>query len=336
MTVVFSPRNGSRVSGGGSTRHSLLSHINVDPNSLARSRWKQGLLQTGASGSSTARALIFRKRIERVAQLRHQCTSSLDSPQLGTLALDDSVSDATDPGGSGQDGAKRDDGKAIEHCGGETVEQCCGEAVEQCGGDDGSTTVPPLLFASHPLPLTALSEVQVASLLNAIGLGKYAAACQAVPLRGRDLQHCSAADLEALGISFQPHRLSLLEEVAKLAVEGVPASLLSLAAHVTPCGRDDYDDGIGIASSMPAWLHEAQVQLEATRPAGSPSAALPSPSEASPPPLYNPTLTSGLPQPPLLPDHAPGARSQRAPANFPAKSDFDTIIGALTDLSLKS
>ena len=348
--------------GGSSVRasSSSLDHINEEPSRLARSRWQQALLRTvggssappsqsasqvglppthsvvGAStvvGGSVSQfgvsdahiatstvvsaadmetpALVFHEGVppERVVELRHLRSSSPEAPQLDNeITPDDSVSVAFG-GGGGRDGGERE-----PHGDG-------GEAVEHCGGGSSSTTAQPSLLANHRLSLAALSEVQVASLLRAIGLGKYAAACQAVPLRGRDLQHCSAEDLEAVGISFRPHRLSLLEEITKLAVEGVPASLLGLAPHDTPRVGDD--DGQSIASSTPTWLHQAQVQLDAT-----PAA----PSSASPPP-YNPTLSGARPQPP--PPGAPGARSQRARASSPARSDCDTLVGALTGLSLK-
>ena len=82
------------------------------------------------------------------------------------------------------------------------------------------------------LDITQLSEVQVAALLSALGLGRYAEAARGLPLRGRDLVHCREEDLEAIGFAFRPHRISFLEEVARFSSEGVPAHLLEAAVHL--------------------------------------------------------------------------------------------------------
>ena len=63
-------------------------------------------------------------------------------------------------------------------------------------------------------------------MLHSIRLGRYADVCMVVPLRGRDLAHCTDDDLKEIGIRFRPHRLSLLEEVAGLRANGVPAHML--------------------------------------------------------------------------------------------------------------
>ena len=75
-------------------------------------------------------------------------------------------------------------------------------------------------------PLVELNEGDVACVLHSLGLGRYADVCMVVPLRGRDLAHCTDDDLKEIGIRFRPHRLSLLEEVAGLRANGVPAHML--------------------------------------------------------------------------------------------------------------
>jgi len=75
-------------------------------------------------------------------------------------------------------------------------------------------------------PLVELNEGDIACVLHSLGLGKYADVCMAVPLRGRDLAHCTDDDLKEIGIRFRPHRLSLLEEVAGFRANGVPAHML--------------------------------------------------------------------------------------------------------------
>ena len=165
-----------------------------------------------------------------------------------------------------------------------------------------SSSQPPVTLAvSQRVPLEALSEAQVGALLHAIGLGKYAAACQRVPLRGRDLLHCSAEDLEAAGIGFRPHRLSLLEEVARMHRDGVPASMLAMAPrHV--------DDGLSVASSTPTWLHQAQ-QILATEPTTAASAAAAAAAAAA--------ATEAPPRP-----------------SSPAQSDCDTLVNKIQGLRL--
>ena len=85
--------------------------------------------------------------------------------------------------------------------------------------------------------LTELTEGQVASMLSALGLGRYAEAARQLPLRGRDLVHCREEDLECIGITFRPHRISLLEEVQRLQRDGVPGAMLesdALEASAAP------------------------------------------------------------------------------------------------------
>ncbi len=125
------------------------------------------------------------------------------------------------------------------------------------------------------IPLESLTEQEVAALLASLGLGKYADACLAIPLRGRDLPHCREADLEEIGIKFRPHRLSLLEEVARMVEHGVPVELL---AADTGCERRDgaeERDGSGstLTSRTPTWLVSAQAQLSSSRRVGDPSDA---------------------------------------------------------------
>ena len=45
-------------------------------------------------------------------------------------------------------------------------------------------------------PLVELNEGDIACVLHSLGLGKYADVCMAVPLRGRDLAHCTDEDLQ--------------------------------------------------------------------------------------------------------------------------------------------
>ena len=190
------------------------SEIGADDDHLATST----VVSAGEPGSPP---LIFHPGVppERIVELRHLRSSS---PELDCeITPDDSVSVAFGGGGG------RDYGGL----------PCIADA--DASASTTASTKSSLVSAGHRIPLEALSEAQVGSLLRAIGLGKYAAMCEQVPLRGRDLQHCSAEDLEAIGISFRPHRLSLLEEIAKLALVGVPLSMLAQRRdrEARACGR---------------------------------------------------------------------------------------------------
>ena len=109
------------------------------------------------------------------------------------------------------------------------------------------------------LDVRTLSEGDVATALAAIGLGKYSEAVLSVPLRGHDLVHVEDGDLESIGISFRPHRLSLLETFAMWKTSGVPLHLLSNAPiHAAPTKPTTVTDGGSDVSSTPTWLNDAQ------------------------------------------------------------------------------
>ena len=144
--------------------------------------------------------------------------------------------------------------------------------------------------------LTELSELQVAQVLHGMGLGRYAEACLRVPLRGKDLVHCREDDLESIGITFRPHRLSLLEEVERFKREGVAGLLLegevpddapapAPPKTLSPVLAADGDDSQSSAaiSETPTWLVAAKESLaelpaDATHPG--PAAAPASPAAA--------------------------------------------------------
>ena len=120
------------------------------------------------------------------------------------------------------------------------------------------TTQPsPISPSFTPVPLDTLTEHDVVSLLGSLGLEKYADQCLAVPLRGADLVHCTESDLEAAGVTFRPHRLSLLSMIDGFRTDGVPAHLLRAAAR-SGSVMDEDDNGSG---DMPAWLSQAQASL---------------------------------------------------------------------------
>ena len=108
------------------------------------------------------------------------------------------------------------------------------------------------------VPLASLTELDVVSLLGALGLERYADACLAVPLRGADLVHCTEGDLAAAGVFFRPHRLSLLESLSGFATEGVPSTLLVSAASPSSPSACLITGG-----DLPNWLAQAQAQLAA-------------------------------------------------------------------------
>ena len=58
------------------------------------------------------------------------------------------------------------------------------------------------------IPVQSLTERQVANLFVALGLGKYAESALSVPLRGRDLLHCTDEDLVSIGIVFRHARVT--------------------------------------------------------------------------------------------------------------------------------
>lgn len=160
-------------------------------------------------------------------------------------------------------------------------------------------------------PLQALTEFETAHLLANLGLGKYADACVATPLRGQDLAHCREEDLLEIGIAFRPHRISLLEEVARMAAQGVPADMLApvpglgetgahFGAPVSPvpaAGDAEAEraaaDG---ASDTPTWLAAAARRLE--RVEACPSGEATSRGPSTPTARRRPTPPeSGRPQP---------------------------------------
>lgn len=96
-------------------------------------------------------------------------------------------------------------------------------SLESLVSPDDSVSV---VAGLQTMPLVELNEGDIACVLHSLGLGKYADVCMAVPLRGRDLAHCTDDDLKEIGIRFRPHRLSLLEEVAGFRANGVPAHML--------------------------------------------------------------------------------------------------------------
>jgi hypothetical protein len=111
------------------------------------------------------------------------------------------------------------------------------------------------------VPLVELSESQVSVVLHNLGLGKYAAACMQVPLRGRDLAHCEEGDLEEIGINFRPHRRSLLEEVAAFKASGVPTHMLLDAAPPPPVAGPSADGRSDAPSETPTWIKSARAHL---------------------------------------------------------------------------
>lgn len=127
------------------------------------------------------------------------------------------------------------------------------------------------------IPLANLTERQVAQLLRALSLGKYAEAALNVPLRGRDLMHCVEEDLVQIGISFRPHRRSLLEEIEHFKEGGVPGDMLIESgrqdANVTSSAGDTLrqipeaaacDADSEATTTMSSWLAKAEAKLNAT------------------------------------------------------------------------
>ena len=64
--------------------------------------------------------------------------------------------------------------------------------------------------------LDSLSSHEFAALLLCSGHAKYATLCLNTPLSGQDFLNCSESDLEEIGITFRPHRLSILALVKKI------------------------------------------------------------------------------------------------------------------------
>ena len=119
--------------------------------------------------------------------------------------------------------------------------------------------------------LRARRRRQVSQMLHGLGLGKYAKACLDVPLRGKDLLHCTAEDLESIGFGFRPHRISLLEEIERFKKDGVPGALLvpddgtADVAPAPPAAASKRDSGSASAaaySETPTWLNKAAAALD--------------------------------------------------------------------------
>lgn len=168
---------------------------------------------------------------------------------------------------------------------------------------DAGIALPP------PRRLEDLSADDVARLLTTLGHGKYASLCLSTPLTGRDLSHCCENDLEAIGIAFRPHRLSILELVSGLRAGGVPGVLLDacsgedgaeLPVWLASAEQDLMDDAAGESASTgnePAWLVDAESQL-GSQPADS-ATRLPQPGRLQEPPPQLPTQPPPPPPPPL-------------------------------------
>ena len=156
-------------------------------------------------------------------------------------------------------------------------------------------------------PLVELNEGDIACVLHSLGLGKYADVCMAVPLRGRDLAHCTDEDLKEIGIRFRPHRLSLLEEVAGFRANGVPAHMLlepppqQQQHSQPPPARGDQHLGSAATSAVASALSGLS---------GDVNSAAAAPSET---PTWIKTALQALPQRPPAGDN----RSAAAPSETP-------------------
>lgn len=154
------------------------------------------------------------------------------------------------------------------------------------------------VVAAEPSPssldITLLTSEQLSRVFKRIGLGKYAQLAIDTPLRGCDLVHCSLEDLEACGIAFRPHRVSILASVKKWTEEGVPVELFDedddAGAGVgggLPLANKE-DDSVSVVSSTPTWLNDAQLQLQQPPPVPQPAAergpSSPTATSVSPPP----------------------------------------------------
>jgi hypothetical protein len=118
-----------------------------------------------------------------------------------------------------------------------------------------SAVEPPSLgsSAASRVLLADLTQHSVATLLRNNGFGRYEEICVRTPLTGRDLAHCRESDLEECGITFRPHRLSILQLVQTWTANGVAADeLVSL---------DDRTDSLAEDEAEPAWLAEARESL---------------------------------------------------------------------------
>ena len=171
-------------------------------------------------------------------------------------------------------------------------------------------------------PLVELNEGDIACVLHSLGLGKYADVCMAVPLRGRDLAHCTDEDLKEIGIRFRPHRLSLLEEVAGFRANGVPAHMLlepppqQQQHSQPPPARGDQHLGSAATSAVASALSVLSGDIN-----GSTAAA---PSET---PTWIKTALQALPQRPTAGDNSSAA----APSETPT---WLTLTLTLTRLTL--
>jgi hypothetical protein len=89
--------------------------------------------------------------------------------------------------------------------------------------------------------LSRLSAQQVAQLMHAIDLGRYADRILALPLRGADLEEADDSDLVEAGIDARVHRRVLLRQVAEWRNEGVPGQYLRGAASLDCLEMDPSD-----------------------------------------------------------------------------------------------
>ena len=97
------------------------------------------------------------------------------------------------------------------------------DSISRVGGTAsrvGSTAAPAL--AAGRVSLASLGAHDVARLLHAIDLGRYASSFLALPWRGADLDQAQDCDLE-MCIAAPVHRRALLKQIASWRVDGVPS-----------------------------------------------------------------------------------------------------------------
>ena len=101
---------------------------------------------------------------------------------------------------------------------------------EATGGEDAITPEDSIscvgcLSADKHVPLATLTAQDVVRLLRNVELGRYADNFLHLPMRGAELEHVTAADLEAIGV-LEIHRRSLLRAIFSWRADGVPSPLI--------------------------------------------------------------------------------------------------------------
>ena len=174
--------------------------------------------------------------------------------------------------------------------------------------------------------------------------GKYAKACLDVPLRGKDLLHCTAEDLESIGFGFRPRSHSpLLEEIERFKKDGVPGALFvpdDGTADVAPAPpaaskRDSGSASAAAYSETPTWLNKAAALDKADAQSSAAYSETPSWLVQAKKTLHATAGAVDVADPPITTTNtiaAAAASAKGSSTQSPPSSSVDDLVGGLDGL----